>query len=247
MAFPSSLYLRENKVQICDMVLNRSSEWGRNGRNDHYGLDVHIFAKILSTMLLHTERVQKLWLFGPALAWEMIRPGQKPCQAKILAWLWPWYQSQKAMAFWPEAKARTSLAARTATPLENTFAMVRKKMDFTVTLEGVFASFPGITARLTVKLLPNNATTSRTSSFFYLYTVSPRKWINFGKGGEANWTFHVESVDHQKKLNVTLSNFDSSKYTSPRVDTGAVTPFRMNFARQAVNEIMGNSLMGTDM
>ncbi|KAJ7786910.1 hypothetical protein B0H14DRAFT_2629975 [Mycena olivaceomarginata] len=55
-------------------------------------------------------------------------------------------------------------------PLENTFAMVRKKWIFTVTLEGVFASFPGITARLTVKLLPNNATTSRTSSFFYLYT-----------------------------------------------------------------------------
>jgi hypothetical protein len=91
-------------------------------------------------------------------------------------------------------------------------------------------SFPGITARLAVKLLPK----------------SLRKWINCGKGGEANWTFHVESVDHQKKLNTTLSNFDSSRYTSTWVDTGAVTPFRMNFARQAVDEIMGNSLMGMD-
>jgi hypothetical protein len=95
---------------------------------------------------------------------------------------------------------------------------------------GVFASFPGITARLAVKLLPK----------------SLRKWINFGKGREANWMFHVESVDHQKKLNTTLFNLDSSRYTSTRVDPGAVTPFRMNFARQAVDEIMGNSLMGTD-
>jgi hypothetical protein len=81
-----------------------------------------------------------------------------------------------------------------------------------------------------------------------LLPKSLRKWINFGKarGGEANWMFHVESVDHQKKLNTTLSNLDSSRYTSTWVDTGAVTPFRMNLARQAVDEIMGNSLMGTD-
>jgi hypothetical protein len=59
--------------------------------------------------------------------------------------------------------------------------------------------------------------------------------------------FHVESVDHQKKLNTTLSSFDSSRYTSTQVDTGAITPFQMSFARQAVDEIMGNSLMGTDM
>ncbi|KAJ6521789.1 hypothetical protein DFH09DRAFT_1097487 [Mycena vulgaris] len=55
--------------------------------------------------------VQKPRLFGPALARANARPGQKPSQAKILAWLWPWYQSQKAAAFWPQAKASPSLQA----------------------------------------------------------------------------------------------------------------------------------------
>ncbi|KAJ6612037.1 hypothetical protein B0H10DRAFT_2192633 [Mycena sp. CBHHK59/15] len=51
------------------------------------------------------------WYLGRflALARRNLRPGQEPTQARVLAWLWPWYQSQKAMAFWPEAKARTSL------------------------------------------------------------------------------------------------------------------------------------------
>jgi hypothetical protein len=64
-----------------------------------------------------------------------------------------------------------------------------KKAIFYGYFGGVFASFPGITARLAVKLLPK----------------SLRKWINFGKGGEANWMFHVESVDPQNKLNMPLS------------------------------------------
>ncbi|KAJ7237616.1 hypothetical protein C8J57DRAFT_1246901 [Mycena rebaudengoi] len=53
--------------------------------------------------------ISEAMAFGLALAWDIPRPGQKPTQAKLLAWLWPWYQSQKALAFWPEAKARPSL------------------------------------------------------------------------------------------------------------------------------------------
>jgi hypothetical protein len=36
-------------------------------------------------------------------------PEELPGQATVLAWLWPWYQSQKAVAFWPEARARETL------------------------------------------------------------------------------------------------------------------------------------------
>ncbi|KAJ7735997.1 hypothetical protein B0H14DRAFT_2639061 [Mycena olivaceomarginata] len=133
-------------------------------------------------------------------------------------------------------------------PLENTFAMYHGEIDqsFTPSVRGkseVMSAAAEVAIQWLRPLVINLTTLNRTKLVDTAISAGSGSTSDPGKGGEANWTFHVESVDHQKKLNTTRSKpinsfftqkpFDSSRYTNTRVDTGAVTPFQMNFASAA--------------
>ena len=53
---------------------------------------------------------EKPWLRPTALAFPKPRPGQKPSQAKVLAWLGPAFFGSAWPGLWPQAGAGTSLA-----------------------------------------------------------------------------------------------------------------------------------------